>query len=1017
MKNISIEGGLSMGYVSGVLQDKTGFLWIATRDGLNRYDGYNFEIHRREADNSSLASSNIRQIFEDDKGRLWMTFVQGGLDVFDKESGKFRHILPIENHAISTEPSAFSILGACGSGIVIVWNKNFYIVYEGQQHALRSSYTNQDKLSSANAQVRRLLPAKGTGHFLWGNIANIASFTAGRIWMLDLGSSLFELKVDSIKNEYNLVERVIPAALIPGGRAKTSLPFYAIDHQRKLVYFQQYGNVYRLSEKNDSIELFMLNTVIKSYGVNTADARGNIWLMHDGALYHIDVRERKAWYIESDDPELEKKKAKNCGNSFVDRTGNIWVCTLGYGLMKINLRNTSFHHLKREDHLNFSTKRISASINGHFFIVPWEGDDCFLDTAQMKLLPSPIQFKEDEILSKGKKVSIYPFLQGVNSIPASILNDGNYFLRTWNDNKLVLLEPDKKFVAVIYTEKKEALMGVFLLAKTHQVWFVAEKKFLCAINLKSGETIRANLPEEAGAAKETMAQDKDGNIWLATGNGVCMYNTTNGKWRMFKNNIGNGLLTGNILCFSFDASDYRFVWIGFEGLGLCKMDRTTGVCWYFMEENGLASDVVYGILQDKKGNLWMSGNKGISCFNPATSQFRKYTFEDGLQSNEFNRYCFGQSASGAMVFGGVNGINYFKTSDISTRREDINVWVTDMFVNNHYVATWVTEPYLNFSVFDKNVKIQLPHNLNVLLFRFASSDLTAPGQNKFSYKLEGIDKDWSLLTTGHEAVYTYLPPGDYVFRVRGTNRDGIWSKKEAGILFTITYPWWQTWWWKTVLVLVVLSIIYGLYRYRLNQLLRLQSVRNRISADMHDEIGSMLSSISFYSQALLMQSPGEKQRTVLEKIKDNAQYIQDGFSDIVWSIKADMDSFENLLIRMQWIGNELLEPKNILFHFEADEKLKHHKINMMTRKNVYLIFKEALHNAAKYAQCENVRVSIKTSKHKIIMMIKDDGKGFDTQKKRNGNGMGNMQQRAQTIGGRLTIYSNYGAGTELILIV
>ncbi|SEI56826.1 Two component regulator propeller [Dyadobacter sp. SG02] len=984
LQNISIDDGLSQGYVSRVLQDKTGYLWIATADGLNRYDGYEFVVYRNSPDSRSIASNSIKKMCLDRDGRLWIAFAQGGLDLFDRGSGTFMHVIPIGSRPITTDPDGFSFLGPYRNGVAFIRDRQIFGV-------------------DAGLRIRPLSAAKDSGRPVWGIMPDIHTSANGRIWLLDAHSSLYELQIDTTANRYRFVERAVPAALAPGNAPKECRQFFAVDEFNGLVYFQQYNNLYRLNLKTNVTDLFMQHTGFWTFLFSAVDHNGNIWFSNYGKLYFVDTAARKGWFIESADRDIEKKNVSTDGACYLDHTGNIWVCTLGYGLTKINLRNASFHHVKRERAINFSSKKIYTSVRGDLRVTPWEGEDCLFDTIQKKLVPGEVQFSDKGLEKNGRAVPLYPFTPGSGKIPADILEHGNYYLLPVHNSHICLIEPDRNFATVLYKEDQIVYECPYLLAPGHQVWFVADNQFLRSLDLASGRYLNMPLPVQAGLARETIARDRSGNIWLAVENGIAVYRAATRTWRTYLHNPNGGLQPGGILCFFFSTADPEHAWIGFEGKGFCKMNVKTGACRYYTMENGLPNNVVYGIMQDKTGNLWMSTNSGLSSYNARSNQFRNYTFEDGLQSNEFNRYCFAQSPSGAMLFGGVNGVNYFHAADITSRRSETRVWLTDMLVNGKTVRP--------------HQEMHLRHDENMIAFRFALSDLTNPKQNQFTCKLEGIDQDWSRMSTDHHAVYTYLPPGDYVFRVKGINRDGAGAGNEIRFPFNIATPWWQTWWFRALLVLAVGATVYGLYRYRLDQVLRLQAMRNRISADMHDEIGSTLSSISFYSQALLMQNPDEAQRSVLEKIKSNAQDVQDGLSDIVWSVKADMDSFESLLIRMQRVGNELLEPKHIHFHFNADARLKSLNIDMMTRKNFYLIFKEALHNAAKYAQCGNVWIDISTTRQQVVMKIRDDGKGFDTTTQSNGNGLGNMQHRAASIKGELGIHSSPGKGTEIILSI
>jgi signal transduction histidine kinase len=290
-------------------------------------------------------------------------------------------------------------------------------------------------------------------------------------------------------------------------------------------------------------------------------------------------------------------------------------------------------------------------------------------------------------------------------------------------------------------------------------------------------------------------------------------------------------------------------------------------------------------------------------------------------------------------------------------------------------------------------------------------------QNRFRYKLEGWSEDsWHIFENGNKVSFNSLPPGNYKLRVQVSVAGSDWSTKEWHTNIKVNKPWYQTLWFYFLSLIAVAGILYLLYRNRIHQIMRIQQIRNRISADMHDEIGSTLSSITFYSQALLMQMDETKYKEVVHKIKGNAQQVQEGLSDIVWSVKAGMDEAENVFTRMLSFGSELLESKNIQFHFERDEALEHEKLDMAERKNFYLIFKEALNNAAKYSECKNIYVQIKNESGHIKMIIKDDGKGFNKQHTKQSNGLSNMQQRAAQIKGTLTVSTHENSGTTITLI-
>jgi signal transduction histidine kinase len=258
----------------------------------------------------------------------------------------------------------------------------------------------------------------------------------------------------------------------------------------------------------------------------------------------------------------------------------------------------------------------------------------------------------------------------------------------------------------------------------------------------------------------------------------------------------------------------------------------------------------------------------------------------------------------------------------------------------------------------------------------------------------------------------------------GQSSAGQKTMEEASLQITVLAPWWASWWFRTGVLLGFAGLLYALYRYRLQQALRLERVRNRIAQDLHDEIGSTLSSISLYS-AVMQQSPearSENTNAILDKIIQSTSQMMESMNDMVWTIKADNDSFEQVVNRMRAFAVGMTEVKNIQLHFKADELAEKLELNMDQRKNIYLIFKEGINNTIKYSACRNLKVSISAAKNKLELSIEDDGKGFDEAAIENGtllggNGLRGMRLRAKQIGGVLSIESAVGKGTRIVFVI
>lgn len=306
---------------------------------------------------------------------------------------------------------------------------------------------------------------------------------------------------------------------------------------------------------------------------------------------------------------------------------------------------------------------------------------------------------------------------------------------------------------------------------------------------------------------------------------------------------------------------------------------------------------------------------------------------------------------------------------------------------------------------------------NVITFLYTAVDFTAPQQITFQYHLDGFDEDWQEAGARREATYTNLSSGNYTFRVRTINGDGVISSREAIMKIHISPPYWATWWFRTLLIVAFVALVYGIFRYRELQRLRQEQLRLRIARDLHDEMGSTLSSISILSEAALRNLQADIDRTRFGVIGDRARQVMDAMSDIVWSVNPGNDFMENVLQRMKEFAVEILETQGIVLHFEVDEAILSQDLSMEKRKNFYLFFKEAINNAAKYSKATDVWVQVRAENDYVRLEVRDNGCGFDAAQVKLGNGLWNMQQRAERLGGLLSLQSTAGRGTVIAVTV
>ncbi|MGH7450322.1 MAG: two-component regulator propeller domain-containing protein [bacterium] len=520
-------------------------------------------------------------------------------------------------------------------------------------------------------------------------------------------------------------------------------------------------------------------------------------------------------------------------------------------------------------------------------------------------------------------------------------------------------------------------------------------------------------------------EDRSGVLWIGTwGGGLNKLDLSKAegsdrekeKFTHYKNDPNNPNSLSDNWVNSIYEDRSEMLWIGTAGGGLNRFDRKKGRITHYRERDGLPNDCIYGILEDDHGNLWLSTNNGLSKFNPQTKEFKNYDVRDGLQSNEYNGHAYYKSAvSGEMFFGGINGFNAFHPDSVKD-----NPYIPPVVITAF--ARYNTDDVAGKPIAEKGIsetqEIELSYKDNIFTFEFAALSYRNTFKNQYVYTLEGFNENWIQLGTKHDVTFTNLDPGKYTLRVKGSNNDGVWNETGASVKIIITPPYWQTWWFRGLIAAAVIGFLVGLYNYRVSKLLEIERTRNRIARDLHDEVGSSLSSIALMSE-LMQEEPGlvEKTKRELQQIGATALNVVETMDDLVWTINPKYDKLENLLLRMKEFAGEMLAPKQISYSFHGPEQDVFQPLNMNFRHHLLLIYKEILHNIIKHAQARHVDISITKTDGLLTLKLADDGKGFDPSAVRNGNGLKNMQARAAELNGRIEIASQNGHGTVVTLSV
>jgi len=415
----------------------------------------------------------------------------------------------------------------------------------------------------------------------------------------------------------------------------------------------------------------------------------------------------------------------------------------------------------------------------------------------------------------------------------------------------------------------------------------------------------------------------------------------------------------------------------------------------------------------------LNSNHYLHCLDPATGKFSHYGIADGLFSNAPTDGLT-IMPDGEVFIGFQNAFNYFDPVLLRKNPMPPPVAITSIRVMNK-------ERKPVFMEVKRLFNLQKPYQDALLVLRpgetlftveFSALNFNQPERNRYAYILEDFDKDWNY-TDRPVATYTNLDGGEYLLRLKAANNDGVWNETGALLRVRVIPPLVKRWYFRLFLLLLLGGLLFGIWWYRRSQRRRLDAFRESLARDLHDEMGSTLSSIRFFSEFALQQTVGDKPQvaSVLQRISESASALSESMQDIVWAMKRKTDQLEDLSARMTEFGLRILEARNVRFTVQVNDGFSGKQLTPEQRRNVYLIFKEAVNNAAKYAGATEVTLFLALKKRLLLMKISDDGKGFTLLANNGGNGLQNMRNRAEEIGGKLEVFSAPGEGTRVELRV
>jgi len=885
--HLGTSNGLSELNPSCILQDSRGFVWIGTADGLNRYDGYKFRVFRNDIKDTTTISNNyVQDIAEDKDGNLWVSTGDGGINRYDRKADRFHHYVHDDKNPNSLSSNYVSKLTVDGYGRV----------WAGTQHDGLSVFDTRTGI------FRRYVHDKNNPKSLSDNsIATIYKDSQNNIWVgtVNEGLSVYDHKTGDFtsykhvdKDKTSLSGNKVTVIFEDGDHhiwvgtqeaglnlldVKTgkfrhffhdpkngnslinnSIQSIAEDDNHNLWIGTENGglNIYTyaweqfFSYQHDEVD----NTSLSGNSVDiiTKDRHGNMWIAVYGGGINLYKKNTSNF-----DHYLHNSSPASLSNNFVlsmfeDEDYNIWIGTDGGGMDLFNLKKGSFTTFKHSDTRNSiggdNILYITQDDKRNVWIGTWAGGVSVMDPATRTFRT----FKHDPANPKS--------LSGDNIYSIVQASDKRIWLGTFGDG-LDLFDPKTNSFT---TFKNDPL------------------------NPKSLGCNRINAMISAG----------NGNLWLATDDaGLCYFDTRTYTCTRFKHSDNQNSISNNNALDVYKDHAGR-LWICTLG-GLNLFDPETKHFTVYKIKDGLPNDYTQAVEEDDKGHIWVSTNNGLSMFDPVTKKFKNFTTENGLQADEFKAHCALKSRTGAFYFGGVNGFNSFFPDQIVESPYDPSLILTRFQIFNKDIVASKGEgdPSPLQQDISETKSIRLSHSQSVLSFEYASLDFASPEKKKYAYILENFDKGWNYVDDKNTAVYTNIPPGDYIFKVKSQNGEGKWSPQVLSLKVTIVPPFWLTWWFETLLGLFVVGSIYTIYRYRVHTIM-LQK------AKLERQVKERTATIT--SQAEELQEQSENLQSMNEELQSQSEELQAVNEELL----SQSEELQALNEELQSQSEELQDQKN-----------------------------------------------------------------------------------------------------------
>ncbi len=948
-KSLTTNMGLSHGDVLCFYQDHEGYMWIGTTDGLNKYDGVGFTVYKnKKNDTTSLSSNYIICIYEDKQNNLWIG-LPDGLCRYNRDKDNFEKISFNDNHIIKFKRS-----------INVIFEDNNKNLWIGTSHGLFLLDRERKKFTVCFEEIY--------DNESLSNCSDICQDKHGILWFsfkdwLKAGLLKYDSysKVTTLYNnqnkEYNLKENSINCLMI--------------DNQDNLWIGYSSSGIDVLNGQTKTITSYQhINNNPKSLGNNNIfsiiqNKYGKILIGTNGGGISVFNPKTKLFcqYITSESSQLLLTNVIQ--KLYISRDGIVWIGCWEGGVNISDKRFDRFtlYSQNKQDENSLWGKIVTSftqDLNGNIWVATDGGGINLFNPSKRKFIRFKSDSKNNQTLTNDKVLALDT--DNKDGLWAGMWQGGlNYF--KIDGEKLIL---KKKYNFLDENDKNSNSIFKIYIDNNKELWVgnFASGAYKFDSSTEKFKPVKLPIETQGYNTIRDILCDSYNNVWIATDvNGLIKMNLESGEFeRILHNDKDSASLVNNSINVVFEDSKKR-LWVSCDGGGLNLFNRKTKSFTHYTTEQGLPDNTIEGILEDSHGNLWISSHLGItkatidSVNGKLKITFRNYTVQDGLQGKVFNRSAYFKSRTGEMYFGGLNGFNAFNPDSIKDNSYIPPVHITDFLLFNKPVVIGAKGSPLIKHI-SQTKKLILNYNQSIFTFRFIALNYIFSEKNQYAYIMEGFEKDWNYVGTKKEATYTNLNPGEYTFKVKASNNDGIWNDTGTSIKIIILPPWWKTWWFIFILLSIIVSLIFLVYYFRVASYRKRQKELTIVVRQRTMELEN--------TNQLLLERQKQIEKQAEELLADSA--IQKETNEL---LKERQMRIEEQSEDIQLINEKLLERQDRIE--EQSEELRAHSENLKDINKLLIEKQQLIINQSEQLKATNEELSIlNATKDRFFSIIAHD---------------------------------------------